>query len=128
MSRLRVLVVDDDPIEVRLLEATLSTLSDPAFEVAHATSMSAALAHLEAHGADVVLLDLTLPDSAEAATVVRLRAAHPGLPCVAHSARDELPFAAEVIRSGADDYLVKGEADERGLVRALLFAVARRAR
>jgi len=128
LERIKVLVVDDDPIESRLIEATLYAEDEPHFDVVRAESLAEALDRLQDPEFDAVLLDLMLPDSADEATVDRLREAQPDLPLVVHTGRDDLPFAADVIRRGADDYLVKGDEGERGLARALLFAVARRTR
>jgi len=123
-----VLLVEDDPIEARLAEAGLALETRPEFLVERAGTLSEARARLAGGGYDVVLLDLLLPDAQDAATVEGALAAAPGVPIVVHTGEDDLELAADLVRRGADDVLVKGGPGGRTLARALVLAVARRRR
>jgi DNA-binding NarL/FixJ family response regulator len=83
-------------------------------------------AHLARHAVDVVLLDLGLPDSQEVVAIRRIRAAAPAVPLVVLTGADDDELAATSLRQGAQDYLVKGQIDSRGLLRALRYAGERK--
>lgn len=103
MDELRVLIVDDDPAIIRLLDAVLQNAG--VSSVAHVTSAERALAQAEA--ADVVLLDNQLPDH-EGVDLLRLLRDRREPPSVVMiTAHGNEALAAESLRRGADDYLVK---------------------
>ncbi len=77
------------------------------------------------HKPDIVLLDLSLPDSAGLATVQALRASVPGVPIVVLSGYDDNSLAAAALQAGAQDYLVKGQFDHNGLGHAVRHALVR---
>jgi len=76
---------------------------------------------------DVVLLDLSLPDSAGLATVHAMRAALPGVPIVVLTGYDDNAIATAALQAGAQDYLVKGQFDHDALGRAVRHALVRHA-
>jgi DNA-binding response OmpR family regulator len=103
MDSLRVLIVDDDPAIIRLLDAVLQNVG--VSSVAHVTSAERALAQAEA--VDVVLLDHQLPDL-EGVDLLRSFRHRPEPPSVVMiTAHGNEALAAESLRRGADDYLVK---------------------
>ncbi|HSV28447.1 MAG TPA: PAS domain S-box protein, partial [Candidatus Omnitrophota bacterium] len=120
-----VLVVEDNPGDARLVEVFL--LEDPArpFRVIKAVSLSEALTALDRQPVDVVLLDLSLPDSFGLDTLGRLRAAQPLLPVVVLTGNNDEALALEALRQGAQDYLVKGQGDGDLVRRAIRYAIER---
>ena len=78
----------------------------------------------EAHF-DVVLLDLGLPDSQGLDTLRRLRDRNPKVAVVVLTGRDDEELALRALQEGAEDYLVKGEADAGQLRRSIRYAVER---
>jgi len=93
----------------------------------HRETMSEAEKHLALGAVDVVLLDLGLPDAQGLGAVRRARAAAPGVPLVVLTGLEDETLASQALREGAQDYLVKGQIDARGLVRAVLHAIERKA-
>ena len=91
-----------------------------------APSLRAAEEHLAQHEVDIVLLDLGLPDAQGLGAVRRIRAAAPSVPLVVLTGSDDEALGAQTLQEGAQDYLVKGEVEPRGLVRALRYAVERK--
>jgi signal transduction histidine kinase len=75
---------------------------------------------------DVVLLDLSLPDSRGLLTVEHANAAAPELPIVVLTGLDDEETGIEAVRRGAQDYLVKGQFDGRLLGRAIHYAMERK--
>lgn len=102
-AELRILVVDDDPDIARLLGALLARHGFS--QVRYVTSAEEALAAADA--ADLVLLDHQLPDSEGVALLrsLRTRPSQPGIVMITAHGNEAL--AAEALRRGADDYLVK---------------------
>ena len=98
---------------------------DSDFELAEAPRLVAAIKRLQESYFDVVLLDLSLPDSQGIATVARVRETRPALPIVVLTGQDDDDLATEALRRGAQDYLVKGQFDRRMLMRAIRYAIER---
>jgi signal transduction histidine kinase len=119
----RVLVIEDDPEDVRLLREILR--DDRSIELEHASLLEAGLARIECGGIDLVLLDLSLPDSEPSRTVAAVRDADPGLPIIVVSGADDEGAKAHSIATGAQDYFVKGGTDGALLSRAIAHAVER---
>ncbi|MDX2104429.1 MAG: diguanylate cyclase [Alphaproteobacteria bacterium] len=123
-TALEVLLVEDDVADAGLVRHALKDAARR-FRVAHVTSLAAALGHIAAHACDVVLLDLSLPDSFGLDTVRRMREAAPGLPLVVLTGHEDEEFAVRVMAAGPQDYLFKGETDGPALKRAIRYAIAR---
>jgi PAS domain S-box-containing protein len=123
---MNILLVEDDAADARMVGEMLREEHAPAV-VTHTRHLSEALAHLERGGFNVVLLDLTLPDSAGIDTFVRTRLEAPGAPIVVLTGLADATLAARAVREGAQDYLVKGEVTGRSLHRSLRYAVERHA-
>src|SRR5512139_3571497 len=99
-----VLIVDDDPKLQRMLQRTLAY---EGFQVRSATNGYEALAELQAHRADVMVLDWLMPGLDGLGVLERLRTAGDKTLVLMLTARDAVENRVEGLESGADDYLVK---------------------
>ena len=119
------LVVEDSEGDARLLREMF--LENPANTIVmtHVGSMKEAEKHLAEYEVDIVLLDLGLPDSQGLEAVRRAHASAPDVPLVVLSGLDDERMAVEALQQGAQDYLIKGQIDSRGLMRALRHAIER---
>src|SRR3954451_19002867 len=128
----RILLIEDSPSDVDLIRDALDDGAlDPAFErtalrLEHVDRLSTALERLAGGETDVVLLDLSLPDSHGFDTFVRLEHAAPRTPIVVLSGLDDEAMAIRAVREGAQDYPVKGQADGKTLTRSIRYAVERK--
>ncbi|MBJ7600945.1 MAG: hypothetical protein DLM67_10400 [Candidatus Nephthysia bennettiae] len=120
-----VLIVEDNPGDRRMIELTLSEVSEPRFAVRTADRLAPALAEIATGEVHVVLLDLSLPDSYGLDTFRAVRSAAPSLPVVVMSGLDDNDVALAAVEAGAQDYLPKSTVEERELVRALQYAIRR---
>lgn len=125
---LRVLLVEDNPADARLVWEMLAEAAPPdgdpwaVFCLDAVARLADALPRLAAGLVDVVLLDLSLPDGQGLEVVRRVRAAAPDVPIVVMSGNDDETLALAGVRDGAQDYLVKGCVEGALLVRALRYA------
>jgi len=125
-SVLRVLLVEDNEADAVLFKHILADAGGMRFDVAHAELMAEARELLGSRPFDVVLLDLSLPDSRGLDTVEQANATAPGLPIVVLTGLDDEDTGVEAVRKGAQDYLVKGQFDGRLLGRAIHYAIERK--
>jgi len=123
----KILLVEDNPGDVVLLREMLDPFHsrDSDYELAEAPRLASAIKHLQESDFDVVLLDLSLPDSQGIATVARVKDAWPNVPIVVLTGYDDDNIATDALRRGAQDYLVKGQIDRRMLLRAMRYAIER---
>lgn len=91
----------------------------------HADTLQDALAILGDRGADVVLLDLQLPDAHGLDAVNRLCSAFPAMPLVVMTSHHDEAMGVVAVQKGAQDYLVKTQIDRSGLDRSLRHAIER---
>jgi sigma-B regulation protein RsbU (phosphoserine phosphatase) len=125
---LRVLLVEDEPGDAKLVEFALRTSSAPTFVVSHVVSLAAAIRHVQGEAeVDVILLDLSLPDSSGISTVSRMQAAAPRTPIVIMTGMDDPRFASFALEAGAQDYLIKSDDPEKTVGRAIRYAITRMA-
>jgi signal transduction histidine kinase len=121
-----VLLVEDNPGDARLLREMFSEDRSLKVELTCVIFMAEAERHLAANAVDVVLLDLGLPDAQGLAAIRRARAAAPNVPLVVLTGMDDEELAAQSLQEGAQDYLIKGQVEIRGLLRALRYADERK--
>lgn len=119
-----ILLVEDNAGDARRVELMLES-ADVAYRLQTAVSLNASLTQLTTFPAQVILLDLTLPDSSGIATVRTLRAAHPWTPIVVLSGLEDENLIAEAASAGAHDYLVKQDLTAANLHRVLRYALER---
>jgi PAS domain S-box-containing protein len=125
MRHLEVLLVDDNPGDVRLIREMLAEAWDVVFSVESTGSLSAALGHLRQRPVDLILLDLSLPDSQGLDTFMKVYTQTPEVPIVVFSGFPDEALAIKAVQAGAQDYLVKGQVDSHLLVRSIQYAVER---
>jgi CheY-like chemotaxis protein len=123
--RFTVLVVEDDPGDVRLVRGYLAETSGVMWDIECVEQLAEAVERLKRGGIDVVLLDLHLPDSVAISTVEKVRAAAPRVPVVVLTGLGDELIGLQALRSGAQDFLVKGRSAGPLLVRVLRHAVER---
>ena len=121
----KALLIEDDPIYARVLRKRLAQDATPAFHVQCTDRLQSGLDWFAREGADIVLLDLHLPDSQGLETLIKAHTQAPGVPIVVLSGTDDDAMALEAVRRGAQDYLVKGQVDARVLGRVLRYAMER---
>ncbi len=115
----RVLLVEDDRSDARLITAYLRSAATASVAITHCLTLADAGSHSGDHF-DCILTDLNLPDSTGADTVHRLTAVFPGQPVIAMTI-DEVR-GIECIKAGAQDFIRKSELNADSLNRSIEFA------
>jgi signal transduction histidine kinase len=125
-SAIRVLLVEDNPADALLLKHALAEAGAQCFSVTHVERMADATRLLASQPFDAILLDLYLPDSRGPRTVEEASEAAPGLPIIVLTGLDDEATAIDVVRKGAQDFLIKGQSDGRLVARAIRYAMERK--
>jgi diguanylate cyclase (GGDEF)-like protein/PAS domain S-box-containing protein len=125
-SALKILLIEDNLAEARLLGELLKDVDQPFMELIHAQRLQMGLHRLATEKFDVILLDLTLPDSHGIASIKAVANAAPHLPLIVLTNLDDSELALLALRQGAQDYLVKRQVNQDALVRALRYAIERK--
>lgn len=121
-TAVRILLVEDNPAEARLLEEMLREVDTSSFSVTAAGSLREGIERLG--DSEVMLLDLTLPDASGLETFVQAHQAV-DVPIVVVTGLDDEALALQAVVEGAQDYLVKGHFDSDSLNRAIRYAIER---
>ncbi len=122
---IRVLLIEDEDGDAHLVKMKLRQTSGEGFAVTWAQSLDEAQQCLAGSAFDVMLLDLSLPDSEGLATVHSARSMAPDMPIVVLSGRGDTNFALTALEAGAVDYMVKGDFGYDGLARTIRYALLR---
>jgi len=120
---LRVLLIEDDPLQARLIRETLSEAEGARICCEWADCLSRGIERLARGGIDLLLLDLTLPDSWGLNTIAEVRRRVPEIPILILTGRSDDSFLAEARRMGAHGYLLKDDAVGPSLARRIYDAV-----
>jgi signal transduction histidine kinase len=123
---LQVLLVEDSASDATLLEESILSSGVEDISVSVAKSLKESADHIKNNHIDATLLDLSLPDSSGLETVQRVRIVCPDMPIVVLTGIDNEKTGIEAVRMGAQDYLVKGQADGRLIARAVRYAIERK--
>ena len=124
---IQVLLVEDNPGDVRLVREILNESGPQEFELIHVATVREAVEQLrlDTGGIDAVLLDLSLPDESGLNTLRRIVEATSTAVVVVMTGGGDEDLGLSALREGAQDYLVKGTVTGQILRRALRFAISR---
>lgn len=122
---LDVLLVEDNPADARLLEEQLKNDCPEQVALTAVSNIKDALRRLDERTFDAVLLDLSLPDSHGLETVARILGHVPSVPIVVLTGLVDDELAVTAVHEGAQDYLVKGQADGYLVLRSIRYAIER---
>jgi diguanylate cyclase (GGDEF)-like protein/PAS domain S-box-containing protein len=123
---IKVLLVEDNPGDARLVREMLIDATANKFSLAHAGLLREGLTFLKDGGYHVILLDLSLPDGHGLDNIRQVCAVAPYLPVIILTGLDDETIAIRAVQEGAEDYLVKGQMDSNLLVRAIRYAIERK--
>ncbi len=123
---IQILLVEDDPGYARLITEMSKGVKGAELVMRHAGLLMEGINILAEQKIDVVLLDLTLPDSEGLDTFLRIKGMVPETPIVVLTGREDEKLALTAVREGAQDYIFKTEMRPPILIRSLRYAVERK--
>ncbi|HTA47070.1 MAG TPA: response regulator [Bryobacteraceae bacterium] len=124
-SRLSVLLIEDDPDTARMVQWVLSAGGGAPMGVDWASDLNGGIERIERSDYQAILLDLNLPDSCGFDTFARVRQKAPDRAIIVLTGQEDQALAMQMLRGGADEYLVKSEIRDRFLPQRIRFAVER---
>jgi two-component system cell cycle response regulator len=122
---IQLLLVEDNFDFAGVLQLLFHSENRGLFEIQHASSLAKATDLVASHRFDIILLDLTLPDSDGLDTIIHMHAHAPRTPIVVMTALSDGEIINRAIQEGAQDYLIKGVPDGATLVRSIRYAIER---
>ncbi|MBD2522739.1 hybrid sensor histidine kinase/response regulator [Nostoc sp. FACHB-133] len=122
----KILLIEDNLAYARLLQEFLAQAQSQEFTLVHVKRLGEAFQELSQCNYDVILLDLTLPDSQGLSSLPPLISQAPSIPIVVLTNTNDEELAIEAVRQGAQDYLVKRQVNVDVLVRSLRYAIERK--
>jgi DNA-binding NarL/FixJ family response regulator len=125
-KRLRVLLIEDNPGDARLVREMLNEVKNSRLCLEWKNSLAEGISFVEGGGVDVILLDLSLPDSHGHETFSRMHAVAAEIPILVMSGLSDENIAVQTVREGAQDYLLKGQVDGASIYRAIRYALERK--
>ncbi len=123
---LRVLVIEDNNVDRRILESMLTESSQPSAFLKIAETLASANQFLQQHPFDVMVLDLNLPDSKGLDTLIQMHQRYPAIPIVVNTGAYEDDLGLTTLSCGAQDFLVKGKYTSDTLKKVLHYAIERK--
>lgn len=126
-KQIQILLVEDDPDDVLIFSEMMRGESEISFphDITQADSLKNAIEKLECGNFDIILLDLSLPDSLGIETFLTLHQKYPDLPVALLTGLNDQTAALEALAQGAQDYLVKGTFNSRALHRVIRYSIER---
>jgi diguanylate cyclase (GGDEF)-like protein len=122
----KVLLIEDNPGDARLIREMIAEDPDVPFEVHCEDRLLRGLEWLNAGETALVLLDLSLPDSFGLETFAKVYAHSPAVPIIVLTGNDDATVALSAVKSGAQDYLIKGRLDRELLLRSMQYSIERK--
>ncbi len=123
---LKLLLVEDNPGDARLVQETLHDVETLKFDIYTVDNLASAIETLGLEDFDIVLLDLSLPDSQGLETCMKLRGEYPEIPVIVLTGLDDEELALRALHQGAQDYLVKGKFETTLLLRSMRYGIERK--
>ncbi|HEX2619718.1 MAG TPA: response regulator, partial [Phototrophicaceae bacterium] len=124
---IRALLIEDNRGDARLIREMLAQARQVTIRLDIMETLNDGLLQLAETGYayDIILLDLTLPDSMGLDTLINVRTHAPDVAIIVMTGTDDENLGIQAVRHGAQDYLIKGDVDTRLLQRAIYYAMER---
>lgn len=126
-ERINILLIEDNLADVKLLQVLLSETLDLDFNynLTEANSLKNGLELLKEKEFDIILLDLSLPDSKGFNTVSKLYKKTKSIPIVVLTGLNDIEGGKKAVKFGAQDFLIKGKVDANHLVQSIYHSIER---
>jgi len=125
IGHIRAFLIEDNKDDVFLIRRCLTSSTNMQIDMDVADTLASALKRLREGTYDVILSDLSLPDSSGMDTFDKVHAANPDVPIIILTGLDDDKAALSAVHQGAQDYLVKSSINDRNLIRVIRYSIER---
>jgi len=125
-NEIKILLIEDNPADARLVFEMLKGLIEPSFSIVHAGLFDEGMKKLENDKFDTCVLDIGLPDSRGFEGLKKISKKYPTIPVILLTGVDDENLGIEAMHSMAADYLVKGRIDAALFVRSIRYSIERK--
>lgn len=122
---MKILLVEDNFLESELIRAELFTENSQILNIQVVKRLHEAIKLIENHSFDLILLDLSLPDSKGIDTLIKMKKKSLNIPIIVLTANNDSNLAIEALRNGAQDYWVKSDLQGKFLLKSIEYAIER---
>lgn len=126
MKKITVLIIEDNNADSRLIKELLSETTDEIYCIEYAERLSDGIKKILENRFDIALVDLNLPDSIGLDTISFIVKKDINIPLIILTGLDDLSIATKSLSEGTQDYLVKGQFDDKTLKRSIRYAIERK--
>jgi CheY-like chemotaxis protein len=112
-ENIEILLIEDNPGDAYLIEDYLEEFADFSYDLIIAETLNEALTFLKEQPFDLILSDISLPDSDGINTFFRIHNENPLIPIIILSGSNEEIFGSYVKKEGAYDFFIKGQTEDR---------------
>lgn len=123
---LNVLLIEDNPGDAVIIKEMFHEIPKTNFNIFHAIRLKDGEKLTKQEEFDIILLDLELPDSEGIATFYRIKKTAPEIPIIILTGLEDEDFALDIVKEGAQDYLVKGQFGNKILARSIKYSIERK--
>jgi two-component system, cell cycle response regulator len=124
-NQVKVLIIEDNPGDARLIQETIKDIQRFSCRVVWAQRLQEAFTQLMGNIFDIILLDLSLPDSQGLSTFTTLHDQITTVPIVILTGLNDEHMALETVQAGAQDYILKEHLNSSMLQRIISYAIER---
>lgn len=125
-KELNILYIEDNPGDFVLFLEKVRDSEEIKYNIINSETLAKGIETVCLGNFDLILLDLSLPDSKGLSTFERIKEAAEQIPVIIMTGNNDFELAKKAIHYGAQDFLVKGEADFKLISRAISYAVERK--
>lgn len=122
---IHILLIEDNLGDIRLIQEMIKDLENTTIRLIVQKDLSTGIQYLNQHKFHLILLDLSLPDSHGIDTIERILKRVDEIPIIVLTGTDNLMLAIEAVKSGAQDYLIKGNINRMLLERSIYYSIER---
>ena len=124
-NNIKILLIEDNPGDARLIREILQEINGESLDLKWMKKLADAIVCLKKEEFDIILTDLSLPDSQDLNTLRQLLSQTQSRPIVILTGLDDMTFALKAVKEGAQDYLLKENLNSFSLNRSIQYAIER---
>ncbi|HSH66798.1 MAG TPA: response regulator, partial [Bacteroidia bacterium] len=124
-EKLNILLVEDNPGDARLIDIFMKEAFGGGYVLSISEDLTTGLQQIHEHTFDIIIADLSLPDSDGLDTFKRIHENAPEIPTIVLTGLEDESVGINAVKFGAQDFLIKGKLKSKGLKRSIDYSIER---